>query len=186
MGFPRQMYWSELPFPSPEDLPDPGIKPGSPAWQVDSFPMDSFPGRDTMQAHGHVICGFTLSETTGLFFFLIYSVSIFRCFLNWVEAYLFSCLKGINLDLGNSPYPHSWHVALCSQPCHLHWASTGFGIIGFNFPGELFSYFLLGWGMGGPGWVGPMCVELGGNCAPLADFQKITISTSPLPWLIVP
>jgi len=31
MGFPRQEYWSELPFPSPEDLPDPGIKPASPA-----------------------------------------------------------------------------------------------------------------------------------------------------------
>ena len=27
MGFSRQEYWSELPFPSPEDLPDPGIKP---------------------------------------------------------------------------------------------------------------------------------------------------------------
>ena len=31
MGFPRQEYWSGLPFPSPEDLPDPGIEPGSPA-----------------------------------------------------------------------------------------------------------------------------------------------------------
>ena len=29
MGFPRQAYWSGLPFPSPADLPDPGIKPGS-------------------------------------------------------------------------------------------------------------------------------------------------------------
>ena len=29
MGFPRQEYWSELPFPSPGDLPDPGIKPMS-------------------------------------------------------------------------------------------------------------------------------------------------------------
>ena len=29
MGFPRQEYWSGLPFPSPGDLPDPGIKPGS-------------------------------------------------------------------------------------------------------------------------------------------------------------
>ena len=27
MGFPRQEYWSELPFPSPGDLPDPGIEP---------------------------------------------------------------------------------------------------------------------------------------------------------------
>ena len=31
MGFPRQEYWSGLPFPSPEDLPNPGIKPMSPA-----------------------------------------------------------------------------------------------------------------------------------------------------------
>ena len=35
MGFSRQEYWSELPFPSPGDLPDPGIKPGSPALQAD-------------------------------------------------------------------------------------------------------------------------------------------------------
>ena len=31
MGFSRQQYWSGLPFPSPGDLPDPGIEPGSPA-----------------------------------------------------------------------------------------------------------------------------------------------------------
>ena len=39
MRFPRQEYWSALPFPSPEDLPDPGIEPASPAWQVDSLPL---------------------------------------------------------------------------------------------------------------------------------------------------
>ena len=31
VGLSRQEYWSGLPFPSPEDLPDPGIEPGSPA-----------------------------------------------------------------------------------------------------------------------------------------------------------
>ena len=31
MGFSRQEYWSGLPFPSPGDLPDPGIESGSPA-----------------------------------------------------------------------------------------------------------------------------------------------------------
>ena len=36
LGFSRQEDWSELPFPSPGDLHDPGIKPRSPAWQVDS------------------------------------------------------------------------------------------------------------------------------------------------------
>ena len=30
MGFPRQEFWSRLPFPSPRDLPNPGFKPGSP------------------------------------------------------------------------------------------------------------------------------------------------------------
>ena len=38
MGFSRQESWSELPFPSPGDLPDPGIKPGSPSLQADSLP----------------------------------------------------------------------------------------------------------------------------------------------------
>ena len=40
MGFSRQEYWSGLPFPSPGDLPDPGIEPGSPALQADSLPTE--------------------------------------------------------------------------------------------------------------------------------------------------
>ena len=39
MGFPRQEYWNGLLFPSPGDLPDPGIKPTSPALQADSLPL---------------------------------------------------------------------------------------------------------------------------------------------------
>ena len=35
LGFPRQEYWSELPFPSPGHLPHQGIKPTSPALQAD-------------------------------------------------------------------------------------------------------------------------------------------------------
>ena len=37
MGFSRHEYWSGLPFPSPGDLPDPGIKSRSPALQADSL-----------------------------------------------------------------------------------------------------------------------------------------------------
>ena len=37
MDFSRQEYWSGLPFPSPGDLPNPGIEPRSPALQADSF-----------------------------------------------------------------------------------------------------------------------------------------------------
>ena len=39
MGFPRQEYWSGLPFPSPGDLRDPGMESASPAWQVGSLPL---------------------------------------------------------------------------------------------------------------------------------------------------
>ena len=40
MGFPRQEYWSGLPFPSPGDLPDPGFKPASPALADRFFTTD--------------------------------------------------------------------------------------------------------------------------------------------------
>ena len=40
VGFSRQKYWSGLPFPSPGDLPDPGIEPESPAWQAGPLPSE--------------------------------------------------------------------------------------------------------------------------------------------------
>ena len=47
MGFSRQGYWSGLPFPSPGDLPDPGIEPGSPALQADALTSQP-PGKPHM------------------------------------------------------------------------------------------------------------------------------------------
>ena len=44
MGFSRQEYWSGLPFPSPGDLPDPGIKPRSPALVADTLTSEP-PGK---------------------------------------------------------------------------------------------------------------------------------------------
>ena len=40
VGFSWQAYWSGLPFPSPGDLPDPEIEPGSPALRADSLPTE--------------------------------------------------------------------------------------------------------------------------------------------------
>ena len=40
MGFSRQECWTGLPFPSPGYLPDPGIKPGSPALQAEALPSE--------------------------------------------------------------------------------------------------------------------------------------------------
>ena len=40
MEFFRQEYWSGLPFPSPGDLSNPGIEPGSPSLQADALPSE--------------------------------------------------------------------------------------------------------------------------------------------------
>ena len=49
MGFSRQEYWSGLPFPSPGELPNPGIEPRSPALHVDALTSDP-PGKPLWRA----------------------------------------------------------------------------------------------------------------------------------------
>ena len=59
MEFPRQEYWSGLLFPSPGDLPDPGIKPGSPPLQSDALPSELLgkPGFYITQGKGNLVAG---------------------------------------------------------------------------------------------------------------------------------
>ena len=54
MEFFRQEYWSELPFPPPGDLTNPGIQPGFTTWQADSLPLSHLasPGKPTLQTPG--------------------------------------------------------------------------------------------------------------------------------------
>ena len=49
-GIFKQEYWSRLPFPSPGTLPDPGIKPRSPALQADALPSEP-PGKPSQNGH---------------------------------------------------------------------------------------------------------------------------------------
>ena len=56
MEFSRQECWSELSFPSPGDLPDPGIEPESPSLQADSLPSEP-PGK-TKPSKGHIFKNF--------------------------------------------------------------------------------------------------------------------------------
>ena len=60
MGFSRQECWTGLPFPSPGDLPDPGIEPGSPAFQADALTSEP-PGNH----HSHL--GFMVWKSIGLY-----------------------------------------------------------------------------------------------------------------------
>ena len=48
MEFSRQEYWNGLPFPSPGDLPNPGIEPESPALQADALPFEP-PGKQCLE-----------------------------------------------------------------------------------------------------------------------------------------
>ena len=63
MGFSRQKCWSGLPFPSPGDLPNPGIEPGSPALQADALPSEP-PGKIpmTMLLYINFMTFYTLSS----------------------------------------------------------------------------------------------------------------------------
>ena len=47
MGFSRQEYWSGLPFPSPGDLPNPGVESGSPALQANALTSEP-PGKPVL------------------------------------------------------------------------------------------------------------------------------------------
>ena len=55
MGFSRQQYWSGLPFPPPGDLPDPGIKPESPACA--GKPMSTLSNTNASEFLTHLITG---------------------------------------------------------------------------------------------------------------------------------
>ena len=54
MGFSRQEYWSGLPFPSPGDLPHPGIKPGFPTLQAD-FLLSELSGNLGGRGHPQIL-----------------------------------------------------------------------------------------------------------------------------------
>ena len=60
MKFPRQEYWSGLPFPSSWALPDPGIEPRSPAWQMDSLSLSQL-GSNTAYCLRCAVCLVTQS-----------------------------------------------------------------------------------------------------------------------------
>ena len=67
MGFSRQEYWSGLPLPSPGDLRNPGIEPGSPALEADALTSEP-PGKPVFLGGGH-----NSTENTGLSNFLLHS-----------------------------------------------------------------------------------------------------------------
>ena len=81
MGFSRQECWSGLPFPSPRDLPDPGIEPGSLASRAEALPSEP-PGKQNNTAT--LKDSLTLSYKTK-FTLIIRSCNLFLGIYPWVE-----------------------------------------------------------------------------------------------------
>ena len=129
MGFSRQEYWSGLPFPSPGDLPDPGIEPRSPPLEADALTSEP-PGKPRISIDAWIYlwafcfvpliyisvfvpvpyclddCGFRLI-LPGSFFFLKFALAI-RGFLYFYGFFLFfSIFNFLNLLL------FFLHIFLC-------------------------------------------------------------------------
>ena len=108
MGFSRQEYWSGLPFPSPGDLPNPGIKPGSPALQADSLPTEPWgkpskclntgkekEGKCRKNCNGGLPSHLTQGESAQVFL-----CNAQRCSLQWMMSVLWSPKKIYLQDQG--------------------------------------------------------------------------------------
>ena len=114
IGFSRQEFWSGLPFPSPEDLPDPGIEPRSPALQTDSL----------------------LSELEGNKFISNWRIIALQCCLGFCHI-----TTWISQKYAYSPSLFSHQLPPPSYPSRSS-QSTGLSSLCYRFP--LVIYFTLG------------------------------------------
>ena len=104
MEFSRQGYWSGSPFPSPEDLPNPGTEPRSPAFQADSLPSKPPEKHNNVE---HLILMYLLT---------MYISSLKKCFYSYFASFSFrlfaflmlSCINCLCI-LGITPY-QSYHL----------------------------------------------------------------------------
>ena len=120
MGFSRQEYCSGLPFPSPGNLPDPGIEPGSPALQVDYLPTESpgKPYKDPQKVCVLQECKAGKITDTGIrMMFLAFTVSPF--------VFFFSSPSSLSLTVRTEvktivhPKATCWLLAPRRTPVHL-------------------------------------------------------------------
>ena len=92
MGFSRQEYWSGLPFPSPGDLPNPGIKPGSPALQA---------GALSSEPPGKPIKSLYLGSNVRFLDSILVSFAFFLCVCVCVWFFFLICIYKVKLNRWN-------------------------------------------------------------------------------------
>ena len=124
VGFSRQEYWSGLPFPSPGDLPNPGIEPGSPALQADKPP-----GHFSELTPAVLHCCVPLALCSTSHDLLSISLLLKNSFLNyWTFSFLInSFFMGLSLAvlLPHLHFLFSFTPHLFSALCDLDISGTG-------------------------------------------------------------
>ena len=118
MEFSRQEYWNGLPFPSPGDLPDPGIEPGSPALQANAL-LSEPPTREEIEK---VILKAPWKQTlasdgTTIKFKLLKNFFIF----NWRRIALQYCIGFCH----TSTWISYWYLCVTSLPSPIHSTHLG-------------------------------------------------------------
>ena len=143
IGFSRQEYWSGLPFPSPGDLPNPGIKPGSPSLQADALSSEP-PGKPPNILHNRINIQNELSqlkrrtEIPKLFFVLIEhnlltekytNLKCRQCRDQWilVFTYLLGCARSYCPTWGL--WSSLWHVTSLVVPCKIFKLQHGNSVV---------------------------------------------------------
>ena len=117
MAFPRQECWNGLPFPSPEDLPNPWIKPGSPTLQACSSLFEP-PGKP------HVSLTSPKLDCSSVFYYLVIltlkstSQLFFRMSLHMNCLICFSWLKRGKAQLGGMPQVWCFLLSASYQRAH--------------------------------------------------------------------
>ena len=133
MIFPRQDYWSGLPFPSPGDLPNPGIEHASPELQVDSSPLSQQPSLVMCNSHCCMVLYYIhkpqfifhsmLMDTFGSFQLEAITSNVFRC---------------VDVHISDGYTPKS-RICVCSflantaKNFHSHWQYLSFQCTIFSY-----------------------------------------------------
>ena len=111
MEFSRQKYWSGLPFPSPGDLPDPGIKPGSPTLQTDTLLFEP-PGKPNIFNHKSLHVSIIISlKFLGEEFLLQKLYTFLRPWYAVQNTFQKECNRSILL--GKCRMPKSHYLIMC-------------------------------------------------------------------------
>ena len=104
MGFSRQEYWSGLPFPSWGYLPNPGVKPRSPALQVDSLPSEP---------SGKPTCEYIASCESSQNKRFMCVLSYFCCVWPFVALWTVACQAPLSMGFFRQ---ESWSGLSCCSP----------------------------------------------------------------------